>query len=145
MVVRVLRTALSTAETLAEQLSQRVGILDPDLHEVAILAGDVVHSPELREFGDGLPYARRANSLLGSDQDEGCEPEADGVGIQPGFVPGDDTALRASGYDPGWRMGHVQLPGDVRVGDTGVATWSRSRMRISVASSMVLDSHPNPK
>src|SRR4029434_9936397 len=44
------------------------------------------------------------------------------VGIQPGFVPSDDIArfeLPDTVQDGGG--GHVQLPGDVRVGDTRVA------------------------
>src|SRR6185503_3683290 len=52
----------------------------------------------------------------------GGEPETDGVGIQPGLVPGDDTArfeLPDTVQDGGG--GHIQLPGDIRVADAGVA------------------------
>src|SRR5262245_21185680 len=77
---------LQPTEALPEQPAQGIRIRYPDLHQVAIFSRDVVNLLDFRELGDRLSDATRSDPLLGSDQDERSEPEAQGMGIEPGFI-----------------------------------------------------------
>src|SRR5262245_1085381 len=113
---------LEPTEALPEQPAEGIRIRYADLHEVAIFAGDVVNLLDFRELGDRLPDATRSHALLGADEEECSEAEAQGVGIEPGFITGDNAA-RFKLADPveDGGGGHVQLPGDIRIADAGVA------------------------